>query len=126
MKKFKSSLSHAIDGVHKTYRDEPNMRIHVLIALVALIFGYLLCLNSIEWILLFIVICLVIVTEVINTIFERLLDMVKPTVNDYIRDMKDMMAAAVFFTSLLALIVGIVIFIPKLAQVLGSLLLSLS
>jgi diacylglycerol kinase len=56
----------------------------------------------------------VLVLEIINSIFERIVDVYKPRLNPYVRDIKDMMAAAVLIASLGAAIIGLMIFIPYL------------
>jgi diacylglycerol kinase len=54
----------------------------------------------------------VLVLESLNTIFEHLSDILKPRLHDYVRIIKDIMAATVLITSLGALVVGIIIFWP--------------
>jgi diacylglycerol kinase len=52
------------------------------------------------------------VLELLNSVVERFVDVVKPRIHHYAMDIKDIMAAAVFVASLGALIVGIVILGP--------------
>ena len=59
---------------------------------------------------------LLLILEIINTIFERLLDLLKPRLHQYVKDIKDMTAAAVFISSLAAIIIGLIIFLPPLIQ----------
>ena len=73
---------------------------------------YLFPTRSLEKIALFIVIFAVLVMELINTIFERVVDMLKPRVHPYAQLVKDVMAAAVLLSSIGAVIVGIIIFWP--------------
>jgi diacylglycerol kinase len=67
-----------------------------------------------EWVLISIAIGGVIIAELLNTIFERLIDVVKPRSEEYVRDMKDMMAASVTLAALVALSIGLAIFIPRI------------
>jgi len=114
MKRFIKSFKHSLNGIKKAYREEPNFRIHVFFALIALIFSILFKISEIEWFFILIMITIVFVLEIINSIFERTIDMVKPKMNEYVRDMKDMMAASVLVAAITAIIIGTVIFLPKI------------
>ena len=67
-----------------------------------------------EMIVLFIVIMEVLVFELLNTIVERMADILKPRVHPYIKLIKDLMAGTVLLSSILAIIIGLIIFIPYL------------
>jgi len=71
-----------------------------------------------EAIALIFVICAVLFTEILNTVLERMVDILQPRLHHYSEIIKDMMAAAVFLTSSGALLVGIIIFYPYLARLL--------
>jgi len=113
------SLTHARRGARLVLKEEPNMRIHFVIALLAVFVGLFVGLSVAEWALIAFAITLVFALEVVNSIFERVIDMVKPTVNEYVRDMKDMMAAAVLLAALASVVVGALIFFPKLLLFIG-------
>lgn len=123
MKKFSQSFKNALTGFKKAYKEEPNLRIHTVVAVLVLILSYGLGLSNGEWLFILLAITLVLVMEIINSIFERMIDMVKPTLNDYVRDMKDMMASGVVLVSFFSVLVGGVILLPKVIQVIGSLIL---
>jgi len=65
-------------------------------------------------IILFMVMMLVIVLELINTIFEKMVDMLRPRIHYYAEVIKDIMAATVLISSIGAIIIGILIFAPYL------------
>jgi diacylglycerol kinase len=114
---FKSrlkSFGFAINGLRSLLKNEHNSRIHLFAALVVLISGLLLKINLSEWVLVTIVIGLVFVTELINSAIESLADRVDPEWNDLIGKAKDYSAAAVLVSSIIALISGCLIFIPKI------------
>lgn len=69
-----------------------------------------------ERIALSLVITLVLVLELINTIMEKIVDILKPRIHHYVEIIKDMMAAAVLIASLGALAVGLLIFLPYLIK----------
>jgi diacylglycerol kinase len=55
---------------------------------------------------------LVIIAELVNSAVERITDVLKPRINGYVKEIKDIMAAAVFVSALIAVIVGLIIFVP--------------
>lgn len=118
MKRFIQSAKHAFHGVKMVYKEEPNFRIHIRVALLVVLFGFLLSVTLIEWMLLAVVMGLVLVAEIINSLIERLLDLIKPTTNTYIKEMKDVMAAAVVVCAVVSVIVGLIIFLPKIIHIL--------
>lgn len=65
-----------------------------------------------ERILLLLIISLILVLELINATFEKMVDVLKPRIHSYVEIIKDLMAAAVLFASLGAAVIGLVIFVP--------------
>ncbi len=111
---FTKSMRRGLRGVHTIFREERNMRIHVSIAILVSVAGVVFSITALEWALLALTIGLVVIGEVVNSIFERLIDVVKPSTAAYVADMKDMMAGAVVVAALVAVVVGTVIFLPHL------------
>jgi len=58
----------------------------------------------------------VLIMELINTVFERVVDILKPRIHPYARVIKDLMAATVLITSIVAVIVGVIIFYPYIQE----------
>jgi diacylglycerol kinase len=108
---FKSFI-YAFRGLIKTWREEQNLRVESIIAIIIIGLGFVFQIKSVEWALLAIVIALVILTELLNSAVERIADALKPRIHTYIMEVKDIMAAAVMIASLLAIVVGLIIFIP--------------
>ena len=113
--RFKS-LKFALNGIWSLLKNEHNSRIHLLAAIFALTLGIILKLNYSEWCLLLIVICIVFLTELLNTSLESLADLIDPEWNEKIREAKDYSAAAVMISALVSIVVGCLIFIPKLME----------
>jgi diacylglycerol kinase len=113
-KKFFSSVCHAYRGMRIAFGEEQNIRIHALCACFVLLFALLFRVRIVEWMLLLFSITLVLVMELVNSIFERFSDMVKPQVSHLIATVKDMSAAAVLICAINASIIGVIIFFPKL------------
>lgn len=110
-KMFKS-FRYATRGLKHVLKNEQNFQIEVLGGFFVIILMYLFPTRNLEKIALFIVIFAVLVMELINTIFERVVDMLKPRVHPYAQLVKDVMAAAVLLSSIGAVIVGVIIFWP--------------
>jgi undecaprenol kinase len=73
-----------------------------------------------EWIVILLLVGSVLALEMINSIFERIVDTFKPRIHPAVRDIKDIMAATVLVASLIAAIIGLTIFIPEIKDLLGS------
>ena len=115
MKRSVQSFKHAFNGIYILMKEECNARIHAVLAIVALLMGYCLHISSIEWIVLCIVIGMVFAMEAINSAIENLADFAcNKNIEESIKKTKDLSAAAVLFAAIAALVVGLIIFLPKL------------
>jgi len=114
LRKFKKSVHYASRGLSHIWRAEQNFRIQTMIGLVVIIAGILFKLSLLKFILLVLLITLVLVLEILNTFFEKLVDLLSPRVHEYVGMLKDILAASVFVASIGAAIVGILIFWPSI------------
>ncbi len=114
IKRLCKSFSYAFRGLFKTLREEQNLQIQSLVAFVVLASGWYLKIEKGEWLILILVIGLVILMELINSAVERVTDILKPRLDNYVKEIKDIMAAVVMFASIMAVIVGLIIFMPYL------------
>jgi len=101
-------------GIFSLFRHENNARIHLIAALLVVALGILLRLSNLEWCLVVIQVGLVWAAEAFNTSIEKLADVVSPEYHPTIKVVKDLAAAGVLILSLSAVIIGGIIFIPKL------------
>lgn len=106
------SFVHALRGIRVVIKSEQSFRIQILSAVTVVVLGVVFWINSFEWIILFLLIGLILTLELINSIFERIVDAFKPRIHPIVRDIKDIMAATVLIMSLISLVIGIVIFWP--------------
>ena len=111
--KMLRSFRHAFAGL-RFLMEENNARFHVFVAVIVLSAGFYIKLSSIEWAIIVAQIGLVLVVETLNTAIEKLCDFVSPEYHQLIGKVKDLAAAAVLIMSIVAIIVGIIIFLPKL------------
>jgi diacylglycerol kinase len=113
-KRLFKSFGYAGKGLAKTWREEQNLHIHTLAGLVAIGFGVYFQIDRLEWLILVITILLVLLMEIVNSAVERVTDVLKPRIHGYVKEIKDIMAAAVLLASLGAVIVGLLIFGPRI------------
>ena len=108
------SFTHAIRGIGILLRSTHNSWIYIFFTVVAILLGFFLEISNIEWILLIFAIGLVFITETINTSIEIDIDLTSPNYHPYARDTKDVAAGAVLISAITSIIVGIIIFLPKI------------
>src|SRR6516225_772928 len=97
---------------------QPNFRIHLVLTFCAIALGWFFAISTIEWVVLVLTITVVLTTEGLNTVLEKVIDLYQPGRHPIARDAKDLAAAAVLVASTGALIVGVMLFGPRLARLL--------
>lgn len=112
--KYSEKFKNAFRGLYVFSRATRHFFIHVISALVVICFGFYFGISSMEWIALTFAIGLVFVTETLNTAIEIDIDLTSPEYHPYARDTKDVAAGAVLLSAFLAIIVGLIIFLPKI------------
>jgi len=110
------SFKYALNGIKYAVLTQHNFYIHIIIALIAILLGFLLQINNLEWVAIIIVIGLVISAEIFNTAIEELVNLVSPQKNKKAGIVKDLSAGAVLILAVVALLTGIIIFLPKLIE----------
>ncbi|MDA1061166.1 MAG: diacylglycerol kinase family protein [bacterium] len=116
------SFKHAWDGVKFAFRTQPNFRFHVFAFTSALIAGVLFKISYIEFLAIILISGIVFSMEMINTALEALGDEVaQGQFLDLIKVSKDVSAGGVLLSAVTALVLAIVIFIPKLILALSLL-----
>ena len=110
-----ASLEFALTGIITAFREERNLRKHAVSASLAIIFGFVFRISRVEWLFLLLAIFLVIFGEIINSAIENVVDLASEYLFSMLaKNAKDMAAGAVLFISLYAVIVGMMIFLPKI------------
>lgn len=112
--RLSKSFVDAARGLAYVFKSETNFRVQLMVGIIVLVASVFFPLLTWERILVILLVLLVLLVEILNTIFEYFSDLLKPRLNHYIRIIKDVMAGAVLLTSLVALVVGIMIFYPYL------------
>ena len=114
IKRLIKSFGHALQGLKVLFSSQKNAVIHFCLMLVSVVFVVLLNISSIECVLIIICSGMVMAAEAFNTALEKMADTVHPEKNDGIGSAKDLAAGSVLITAIAALVVGIIIFAPKL------------
>lgn len=110
------SFNNAINGIIYTIKNEFHMKIHIFIAIFVLILSLIIDITKFEVMLIILMITLVIFSELINTAFEKLVDLVSPEYSDLAKIIKDISAGAVLVNSIGALSIGYLIFYDRLIK----------
>ena len=113
-KRLINSFKYAFDGLKYAFIYEQNLTVHILATIIVIIFGFLFKISIFEWLVLFLIIGLVIATELINTSIEATIDLITDEINPLAKIAKDTAASAVLVFGLTALIIGALIFLPKI------------
>ena len=120
-KRLGRSFKAAFEGIKATYIREQNIKIHTVIAILVVLFGFLLKISYAEWLVCLVLIGLVLMSEFFNTAIEYVVDLASPNIHPLAKAAKDTASAGVLMMAILAAIVGVVIFIPKIVLFIGGL-----
>ncbi len=110
------SFRYAFEGLFRTIREERNMQIHCLAAVLVVIFGTVLHISREEWFVCLILFGLVMGLECVNTAVEAVVDLVTTERRPLAKKAKDAAAGAVLAAAIFAAVIGIWIFVPKLLE----------
>ncbi len=111
------SFFDAFRGIGILVRKGFNFRIHIIVMTVVIAAGIVLKIPASDWLAIIIVSGLVLAAEAFNTATEYLCDKVSPEFNNAIRDIKDVSAAGVLISAIIAVITGLIIFLPELISI---------
>lgn len=110
----------AFSGIGYFFKTERNGKIQAAAALMAIVAAFWLHISAVEWILILFCIAAVITLEMVNTALEHLCNHVHEDYHPSIKIIKDVAAGAVLFASIISIITGLIIFVPKILPLLKS------
>jgi len=113
-KKFVKSFKYAQAGISHALKTQRNLWIHFALGLLVLVVSFLLNVSYVELAILVITIFFVIVVEVLNTAIEEIVNVISPAHRLEAKLAKDVAAAAVLLSAIGAVIIGIIILMPRL------------
>ena len=114
--KLAKSFSYAAKGLARVAREEQNFRIELALAAAVIALMLIFDMRPAERGLLTLAIILVLVLELMNSIFERMVDLLKPRIHHYVEDIKDIMAGTVLVASVGSALIGFLLFWPYVAE----------
>lgn len=109
-----NSFKYALKGLKLLFKTQHNAWIHLAAFVLIVVSGYYFKLNKMEWIAILFAAGFVFTAEIINTSIEFLTDHVSPAKHEQAGKVKDLAAAAVLIAAITALLIGALIFIPKI------------
>ncbi|WP_446936121.1 diacylglycerol kinase family protein [Lysinibacillus fusiformis] len=112
LRKYLRSFGYAFEGII-TASKEPNLRSHIVSAVIVILAGYFTGLSRTEWYIVLLLIALMFALEMINTAIERVVDLASPNLHPLAKQAKDIAAGAVLVFALFSAIIGLLIFLPK-------------
>jgi len=115
-RQLKRSFSFAFSGLRRVLHEEQNFRLQMTIGLLVVIAMFFFDLSGLERAILTLAIAFILVLELMNSIFERVADLLKPRVHMHVQEVKDIMAGTVLLASVAAILVGLLILWPHLAN----------
>ena len=121
IKRLFNSFKYALEGIKYAFIYEQNIIVHSIIATIVIILGITLKISHFEWLICFILFGLVIATELINTSIEAIVDLICPKKDPLAKIAKDTASGAVLVFASVAAISGLIIFVPKIMDVIKAL-----
>lgn len=112
------SFTYAFNGLRVLIKEEHNAWIHLFATVCVVAAGILFKISPMEWVAVVFAIGLVFSFEIINTSVENIADFICLERDDRIKRIKDLAAAAVLVSAITAAVIGLIVFIPKILELL--------
>lgn len=112
LKKFIQSFRFALRGLKYAWSKEQSFRLQIIIAILVIGAAFYFGVTYFEGLILGVTILIVLSLELINTMLERVIDLVEPTWQRQVGEIKDILAGAVLIAALGSIIIGAIIFWP--------------
>ncbi|MBA7571707.1 Undecaprenol kinase [subsurface metagenome] len=106
------SFKYAGRGILKVFRSERSFRLQLVIFALTVVTGLAFQITATEWIFIVLVSSMVLVSEMINTIIEYVVDLITEEYSIQAKYIKNIAAGAVLVSSLLAIVIGLIVFVP--------------
>ncbi len=119
-KKLINSFKYAFKGIGSSFWTERNMKIHFTIMAIVIVMGFIFKISRIEWLVCISWFALVIGGEMFNTAIEQVVDIAMPKKDPRAKLAKDVSAGGVLVFAIGSAIVGLIIFVPKILELLNG------
>ena len=114
--RFFKSFTYAFNGIKTAIKTEQNFVVDLVLGVIAIILGFLLKIDKIEFIIIILTIGIAIMAELVNTAIEYTVDMAMPEIHPLAKAAKDLSSGAVLIMDFVILIIGIIIYLPKIIE----------
>lgn len=118
---FLDSVKNCLDGIGYTITHENNFKREIILGIVAVILSLFFKISILEWVIVILLINFVLVCELINTALEKTVDLYTKEYNETAKIVKDVAGASVLVMCMFSLIIGMIIFLPKIIDFISSL-----
>ena len=108
------SFRFAFSGLWYALRTQRNTRIHLTITAAVVVLGLFLDLSYVQWAVVTLTIGFVLVSEMLNTVAETLVDLISPGFHPLAKIVKDVTAGAVLLAAIVSIVVGLLVLGPPL------------
>ena len=109
------SFRHAYEGFLYTIKSQPNFRFHLMATVLVILLGLYYQISTFEWLVIVFTINMVLVAEMVNTSIESMVDLITLERREDAKRAKDVSAGLVLVSAVLAVAIGLLIFLPKIA-----------
>lgn len=111
-----NSFKYAFEGIWSVIKKERNLKIHIVIMFLVIVFGIIFNISKIEWFVCILLFGGVIALEIMNTAIETTVDLITMEKNPKAKLAKDASAGAVLIMAIISVIIGLMIFMPKILE----------
>ena len=118
LKRLIYGFGYAGRGIFSAVKSEQNFVIELTFAVMAIIMGFVLKISTTEFAIIAVTISLVLSLELVNTSIEYTVDMAMPEIHPLAKVAKDVSAGAVLMSAITSVIIGLIIFLPKILELL--------
>lgn len=115
IKRTINSFKYAFNGLIDAYRTEQSVWIYIPVSLIVILAGFLLKISTFEWLIIILILGIILSLELINTALEAVVDLATEKYHPLAKKAKDTVSAAVLVFAITAVIIGLIIFIPKIS-----------
>jgi len=109
------SVRFSLKGIWLLISTEDSIKAQLCVTVIVVLLGFHFNISTSEWMFQMIAISIVLVAEAMNTAIEKISDFIHPEYHDKIKVIKDIAAGAVGIAALISLIIGGIIYLPKIA-----------
>lgn len=117
---FIDSVKNCLEGIVYTFNHENNFKREIILGILVIIAGFFFQISILEWCVVLLLINFVLVCELINTALEKTVDLYTKEYNAIGKVIKDAAGGAVLTMCIFSSIIGIIIFLPKIIDLIKT------